>query len=93
MVATLRSLKPSFSPVHRWPLAIFFLGRDRATIRRLSAGVTAILTSALLSAPFLPGQDKTDDDVTTISVDVQVVNVLATVRDKQGRIVSDLTPR
>ncbi len=68
-----------------------FRGLDRTAIRRLAAGATAVLASAVLSAPLLPGQDETDDDITTISVDVQVVNVLATVRDKQGQIVSDLT--
>ncbi len=69
----------------------FSRGLGRPAIRRFAAGATAALLSALLSAPFSPGQDKTDDDVTTISVDVQVVNVLATVRDKQGQIVSNLT--
>jgi VWFA-related protein len=38
-----------------------------------------------------PAQPATEQPVTTMSVQVKVVNVLATVRDKHGRIVNDLT--
>jgi VWFA-related protein len=51
----------------------------------------SILTSAaslLASRRLLKGQDAKD---TTFSADVNVVNVFATVRDKQGKIVRDLT--
>jgi VWFA-related protein len=42
----------------------------------------------LLAAPSVPSQET---PTPTFSSDVKVVNVLATVRDKQGQIVSDLT--
>jgi VWFA-related protein len=38
----------------------------------------------------LAGQDKAAQDKPAISVDVKVVNVLATVRDKKGQIVANL---
>jgi VWFA-related protein len=46
---------------------------------------------AAASAGIVLGQEQGHDPDTKISVDVKVVNVLATVRDKQGKIVSDLT--
>ena len=53
--------------------------------RMLSVAVLCAACVALL--PVLRGQE---EDV-TISVDVDVVNVLATVRDKQGRLLTGLT--
>ena len=53
--------------------------------RILSIGVILAASVALL--PVLSSQE---EDV-TISVDVDVVNVLATVRDKQGRLMTGLT--
>ncbi len=48
--------------------------------------------SALLSRRLLKGQQASQDSkTTTFSADVQVVNIFATVRDKQGKIVRDLT--
>jgi len=48
--------------------------------------------SALLSRRLLQGQQEAQASKdTTFSADVKVVNVFATVRDKQGRIVRDLT--
>ena len=58
--------------------------------RRAVAGAAAAALAALLT-PFSAGQESSDEDITTISVDVRVVNVLATVRDKKGQLVSDLT--
>ena len=46
----------------------------------------ALLMVLLLSAPMLPSQQ-----TPTFSSDVKVVNVLATVRDKHGQIVNNLT--
>lgn len=48
--------------------------------------IVAIGLSVILCAGPLPAQD-----VPTFSVNVKVVNVLATVRDKQGKIVNTLT--
>ncbi len=42
------------------------------------------------AAPFLRGQEKPDQE-TKITTDVNVVNVYATVRDKKGAIIRDLT--
>lgn len=46
----------------------------------------ALLIALALCAPVLPGQQ-----TPTFSSDVKVVNVLATVRDKHGQIVNNLT--
>jgi VWFA-related protein len=53
--------------------------------RSLLAGVTAALAGRLLH-----GQRRSPADGPAFSAEVQVVNVLATVRDKKGRIVKDL---
>ncbi len=53
--------------------------------RMLSVG--AVLAACLALPPSLLSQE---EDI-TISVDVDVVNVLATVRDKQGRLLTGLT--
>ena len=48
--------------------------------------------SLALAAPATPQQTPTDtSDLPTIQVDVNVVNVLCTVRDKNHRLVADLT--
>ncbi len=54
-------------------------------LRVLSVGV--VFAGLVALAPLSRGQE---EDV-TISVDVNVVNVLATVRDKQGRLMTGLT--
>ena len=46
---------------------------------------------AALPAAFLTAQDNAGDNAATITIDVEVVNVLATVRDKKGLLVSHLT--
>src|SRR5215469_9969259 len=52
----------------------------------------AILLSVLLiGMPVTAQQDDKQEAATTIKKDVNVVNVLATVRNKQGQIVNDLT--
>ena len=48
----------------------------------------------LCSAPWLalaPPTSAQDEGEATITVDVSVVNVLATVRDKKGRLINNLT--
>src|SRR5215471_4753589 len=55
-------------------------------LKWLSCALTLAL--ALAAAPAFAQQD--DQSVTTIKKDVNVVNVLATVRDKNGKIVSTL---
>jgi len=54
--------------------------------RRFSARLAVLLTLAGLAGTASPAQE-----VPTFSSDVKVVNVLATVRDKQGKIVNNLT--
>jgi VWFA-related protein len=53
--------------------------------RSLLAGVTSALAGRLLH-----GQGRSPADGPAFSAEVQVVNVLATVRDKKGRIAKDL---
>jgi VWFA-related protein len=48
-------------------------------------------TSAAHSPPMPPSLKTSDQPATTVSVDVKVVTVLATVRDKHGKIIPDLT--
>jgi len=51
-----------------------------------------LLSALLLTAPVTAQQqDDKQEAATTIKKDVNVVNVLATVRNKQGQIVNDLT--
>ena len=67
------------------------LGPARPSRRRAVGSAATVVAFAVLLTPYSSGQDNPDDDITTISVDVRVVNVLATVRDKKGQLVSDLT--
>src|SRR5215472_3200078 len=69
----------SHRAVHRPALGSFYF-------RSLSCALTLALT--LTGGPAVAQQD--DQSVTTIKKDVNVVNVLATVRDKNGKIVSTL---
>ena len=57
--------------------------------RTLSTRVAFLLVLAFTSLPLF-AQQHDDQSVTTIKKDVNVVNVLATVRNKQGQIVSTL---
>jgi VWFA-related protein len=50
----------------------------------------SLLVSLITLKVTLAGQDKPAQDKPAISVDVKVVNVLATVRDKKGQIVTNL---
>ena len=52
---------------------------------------TLLIAALLLCGIAIPAQEKDDQSVTTIKKDVNVVNVLATVRNKQGQIVNTLT--
>jgi len=53
--------------------------------------LTFLLSVLLVTAPVTAQQDDKQEPATTIKKDVNVVNVLATVRNKQGQIVNDLT--
>jgi len=67
--------------------------RMRPSIKRQLMPLRRILSVGLIfaaCAALLPVLLSQEEDV-TITVDVNVVNVLATVRDKQGRLVTDLT--
>ena len=63
------------------------LGKFHAVGQFMRRFPRLMFCSALLSACALLAQD----DVPTFSVNVKVVNVLATVRDKHGKIVNNLT--
>jgi VWFA-related protein len=60
-----------------------------AYFRTLSTQIVFLLIVAVTGLPLLAQQD--DQSVTTIKKDVNVVNVLATVRNKQGQIISTLS--
>ena len=68
------------------------IGVSRAVeLRRVCAFTHPIfLVSLLLAALSMQAQQHDDQSVTTIKKDVNVVNVLATVRNKQGQIVTTL---
>lgn len=55
-----------------------------------AAACALLLTCFLLAGTASRAQQQDDQSVTTIKKDVNVVNVLATVRNKQGQIVSTL---
>tara|TARA_Y100000588_G_scaffold394477_1_gene515153 strand:- start:4052 stop:5029 length:978 start_codon:yes stop_codon:yes gene_type:complete len=50
-----------------------------------------VVALVVLSPTHLSAQTTTDSKIPTISIDVQVVNVLASVRDKSGQLVNNLT--
>jgi VWFA-related protein len=68
------------------------IGVSRAVELRRACAFTQpiLLVSLLLVALAAQAQQHDDQSVTTIKKDVNVVNVLATVRNKQGQIVSTL---
>jgi VWFA-related protein len=58
--------------------------------RERSLACAALISILLLNAPLL-GQDAPNQGATTMSVDVKVVTLPVTVRDKHGQIVRNLT--
>ncbi len=69
--------------------------RAASCLASIQRGV-ALTMILLLASLCLPSQEKIQDqiqdkDTPTFSSDVKVVNVLATVRDKQGHIINSLT--
>ena len=50
-----------------------------------------VVALVVLSPTHLNAQATIDSEIPTISIDVQVVNVLASVRDKHGQLVNNLT--
>ena len=83
-----RTVFPNVKPM---ALRTSLLGPARPSRRRAVGSAATVVAFAVLLTPYASGQDNPDDAITTISVDVRVVNVLATVRDKKGQLVSDLT--
>lgn len=62
----------------------------KRTIGLLAAGGAALLGWSLL-AQEKPGQAQPETDIPTIKVDVDLVNVLFSVRDKRGALLPNLT--
>ncbi len=60
-------------------------------VRRSAYGLILALALLLWFSSSLRGQDATAQGVTTVSVDVKVVTLPVTVRDKKGQIVRNLT--
>src|ERR1035441_6290702 len=77
----------------RWCMASFMVKQDLLPIRPYCTGMPLLCVFSLASALFaqtLPQQAKPVDELPTIKVDVDVVNVLASVRDKKGTLVPNL---
>src|SRR5271167_1691276 len=53
--------------------------------------VAGVLATAFFGSHMALAQTKPNDPAAIVSVQVNVVNVLATVRDKKGDVVTDLT--
>jgi VWFA-related protein len=60
-------------------------------VRRSACGLILALALLLWFSSSLRGQEANAQGVTTVSVDVNVVTLLVTVRDKKGQIVRNLT--
>src|ERR1022692_4665111 len=74
-------------------MASFILKQDCAGIRHYCTGMRLFLVftvGAVLLAQTPPHQQKLPDDLPTIKVDVDVVNILASVRDKKNSLVPNL---
>src|ERR1035438_3669246 len=74
-------------------MASFMLKQYCAGIRHYCTGMRLFLVftaGALLLAQTPPPQQKLPDDLPTIKVDVDVVSVLASVRDKKNALVPNL---
>jgi VWFA-related protein len=72
----------------------FLLKHRRSTLRLYSTGMrTAILLTLIAALAPLGAQQQqkpADEDLPSINVDVNVVNVLASVRDKHGTLIPNL---
>ena len=64
--------------------------RSGTMVKMGSLTCLSLLVSLITLKVTLAAQDKPGQDKPAISVDVKVVNVLATVRDKKGQIVTNL---
>src|SRR5579885_2848062 len=61
------------------------------TVRQLHCtGMPKLIVFVLLGAALPQQQSKPADEAPTIKVDVDIVNILASVRDKHGALVSNL---
>ncbi len=76
---------------------LLFAGAERRafparmrTLVTMAAGSLALLSSVMARAQQAGAQQNGAQPTTTMSVQVNVVNVLATVRDKHGKIINDL---
>src|ERR1039457_1548582 len=77
----------------RWCMASFMVKQDLLPIRPYCTGMRLLCVFTLASALFAqtpPQQAKPVDELASIKVDVDVVSVLASVRDKKGALVPNL---
>src|ERR1022692_2702034 len=74
------------SLVRRWWMACFMLKHGRGAIRPHYCTGMRILTLAVLSA----GSALLAQDLPSIKVDVDLVNILTSVRDKRGALIPSL---
>ena len=68
-----------------------FASSSASSVKRNMKGSVIVVALVVLSPTHLSAQTTTDSKIPTISIDVQVVNVLASVRDKSGQLVNNLT--
>src|ERR1035438_10021012 len=77
----------------RWCMASFIVKQDPLPIRPYCTGMRLLCVFSLASALFAqtpPQQAKPVDELSTIKVDVDVVSVLTSVRDKKGALIANL---
>src|ERR1039458_9552752 len=75
------------SMVRRWRMACFMMKHLGARVRHNHCIGMRILTVSTLAAITLAGLLVAQDQMTTLKVDVDVVSILASVRDKRGGLV------
>src|ERR1035438_9982298 len=78
------------SMVRRWRMACFMMKHLGARVRHNHCIGMRILTVSTLAAITLAGLLVAQDQMTTLKVDVDVVSILASVRDKRGGLVPNL---
>src|SRR5580765_1469405 len=78
------------SEARRCSMASFIMKQERAGVRHHHCTGMRILLSLAICATLLAQSKPAQDLPATIKVDVDIVNVLASVRDKRGGLVSNL---
>src|SRR5437899_6247653 len=79
------------SAVRRWSMASCIVKHSRFGVRQLNCtGMRTLLSLAVCATLLAQTKPSEQDMPATIKVDVDIVNVLASVRDKRGGLVGNL---